>query len=108
MLDFFGQPIRQLLGEGRKTCRDQVELHSAISVCRCGGEYLGRMGKGIGASKDGWIHQTAPVTSASTILAPEATDCPIAVMARTEATPSSMSAPRMGFAYRMVSAKPSS
>src|ERR1700722_3103122 len=100
--------MRQSLRQGRKTCRDQVELHSTISVCRCGGEYLGRIGKGIGASKNGWIHQTAPVTSASTILEPEAADCAIAAMARTEATPSSIFAPRIGLASRIVSAKPSS
>src|ERR1700744_4344460 len=108
MLDVLSEALRQLFRQAGKACRSQVELHAAVSVRCRGSEHRGCVGKGIGTGKDRWIHQTAPVTAASTILEPEGTDCAMAAMARTEATPSPMSAPTIGFESRIVSAKPSS
>ena len=55
------------------------------------------------------LHQTAPVHGGDLARAcPAAADRAIAAMARTEARPSSMSAPRIGAPSSTVSAKPSS
>src|ERR1700733_14895604 len=56
VFDSFRQPVRKLFRQGGNTCRGQVELHSAISVCRRGGEHLGRVGEGVGTGKDRWKH----------------------------------------------------
>ena len=58
--------------------------------------------------KDADFHYTAPDTSASRTGFPIRADSATATIARTEAIPSSISAPSMGGPLKMVSAKPSS
>ena len=62
-------------------------------------------GKGLG--EDAELHHTAPAASARLTARPSRTDCAMATMARTEATPSSAVAPRTGRPVNAASAKPS-
>ncbi len=61
-----------------------------------------------GLGEDSEPHQTAPVTSARATGLPLSTDRAMAAMPRTEAMPSSISAPVSGVPLRMLSAKASS
>ncbi len=103
---FLGHRIADMVGHRRQTGAGHVVVNCAIPAAhrRCNDRCRRRPIEGLG--KDPKLHHTAPETSDSRTAPPDFTDCAMAVIARTEALPSSMSAPAIGASLRMTSAKP--
>ncbi len=103
-----GKLRRNFIRHGRQagTC------HVVLRRGEAGRLHLCQNGVRIGSrnvlGKNAEPHQTSPDTSSRRTGLPLRTDSAIATMARTEATPSSMSAPRIGAPSRITLAKPSS
>ena len=106
-----GSPSSRASGitSGSGSSPEQARLYcvDAEAGIRHRGQHRVGIGAGKGLGENPELHHTAPVASARLTARPSRTDCAMATMARTEATPSSAVAPRAGAPVNAASAKPS-
>ena len=97
------------IASGSGSSPEQAMLYCATPKPAVGDrrQHRRRIGARESLGEDAEPHHTGPAASESFTARPSRTDCAIATIARTEATPSSAVAPRAGRPVSTASAKPS-